>query len=643
MVGSKHLRRARSKEAARFPGAEQLENRTLLSGYTATPIASVPAPQIQLTSSAADDTPLARDAAGNLYGYDPVGGAAGAGIIYKVTPSTGTLATLYTGGVAALTVDPQGDVFAVSQNSNPNTLYELPAGATTPTTLYTFATGGSFGTYPEDVTIDSANNVYVLTGFGAANNGGGIVKFTPTTGYTSPTLLASNPTSYFSGYNSITVGSSGNIYVTSGGGGDAASDGTLTELPAGSSTVNTLADFDRATTGALPDDVLVDSAGNVYGANQSGGADDGGTVWKYTAATGTLSTLATFDYTDESEPLGQLAFDPSGNLIGTSIGNSEANGNAFEVNVTTGAPTTLTTFTASSAAGTFPETGLIADGAGNFYGVTTGGGANSRGTVFELSPSSGSGTGTGTGTGTGSGTGSGTTGSSSLTATVARSTVPTSVIAGATTKGTVAVTVTNTTAAILKGTAKVALYASTDGSIDSTSTLIATVSRPVKLKSSKAASIAVPVKKLSLPAGTYTLLAQVTDPSGNTSVATGSALTVAPATITLSGNIGAVTPSATTPGKSISFTLTLANSGNVNSTGAAQLAVYLSTDGASLSIPVSTITKRLTIRAGGKPVAVRLKVKVPTTAAAMNLFPLVGITQGTATATVAGTGAIAIG
>jgi uncharacterized repeat protein (TIGR03803 family) len=36
--------------------------------------------------------------------------------------------------------------------------------------------------------------------------------------------------------------------------------------------------------------------------------------------------------------------------------------------------------------GAYPQAGLIADGAGNLYGTTTQGGANSDGVVFELSP-----------------------------------------------------------------------------------------------------------------------------------------------------------------------------------------------------------------------------------------------------------------
>jgi len=45
------------------------------------------------------------------------------------------------------------------------------------------------------------------------------------------------------------------------------------------------------------------------------------------------------------------------------------------------------------------------------------------------------------------------------------------------------------------------------------------------------------------------------------------------------------------------------------------------------------VSKPLTIKANGKPVLVRFKLKVPTTATAGNLYPLVTIAQGSNTAT----------
>jgi len=60
-------------------------------------------------------------------------------------------------------------------------------------------------------------------------------------------------------------------------------------------------------------------------------------------------------------------------------------------------------------------------------------------------------------------------------------------------------------------------------------------------------------------------------------------------------------------------------------------------------VPVTPVlTKSLTVKPG-KPLPVRLKVKVPATAAAGNYFPLVSFTQGTQLFTAAATTKVAVG
>jgi uncharacterized repeat protein (TIGR03803 family) len=69
--------------------------------------------------------------------------------------------------------------------------------------------------------------------------------------------------------------------------------------------------------------------------------------------------------------------DGNGNLYGTS------EGTAFEL--PKGSNTINTLFSFNGSNGTYPVGGLVMDGGGNLYGVTTIGGAANDGTVFELS------------------------------------------------------------------------------------------------------------------------------------------------------------------------------------------------------------------------------------------------------------------
>ena len=82
-----------------------------------------------------------------------------------------------------------------------------------------------------------------------------------------------------------------------------------------------------------------------------------------------------------------LIADAAGNLFGTTYeGGADNRGTVFEIAKTKGgyasAPITLVSFT--GADGEFPEGSLIADAAGNLFGTTDQGGADNLGTVFEI-------------------------------------------------------------------------------------------------------------------------------------------------------------------------------------------------------------------------------------------------------------------
>jgi len=94
--------------------------------------------------------------------------------------------------------------------------------------------------------------------------------------------------------------------------------------------------------------------------------------------------------TDGGIPInsGQLAFDQSGNLYGTTeLGGDCGNGTVFQL--TPGNPQWTETVLHSfcGAEGFYPYAGVIFDKAGNLYGTTTSGGTSGGGTVFRLSPS----------------------------------------------------------------------------------------------------------------------------------------------------------------------------------------------------------------------------------------------------------------
>ena len=201
---------------------------------------------------------LALDSAGNLYGTTGEGGTFGEGDVYQLNPSTGVA-----------------------------------------TTLYSFQGGLQDGCTPaSEPILDAAGNIYGTTGSCNVYLGGNVWKLTPQAGGTySYTQLyqfcmtgnAPNCTDGQSPYGGLAIDSFGNIYGTTGAGGDVTcgtsnpSDyggcGTLFRIspaPAGGCPSNTyihqssycetvLHVFEEATDGAYPQAVTLAPDGDLYG------------------------------------------------------------------------------------------------------------------------------------------------------------------------------------------------------------------------------------------------------------------------------------------------------------------------------------------------------------------------------------------
>ena len=234
--------------------------------------------------------------------------------------------------------------------------------------------------------IDSSGNLFGTTSSGGIGNDGTVFEVAAGSG--AITALAS-----FNGTNGLTPDgglvedSSGNLFGTTFNGGSS-SDGAVFEVAAGSHAITTLASF-NGTNGANPVGSLVeDSSGNLFGTTQGGGAYGDGTVFKVAAGSGSITTLASFDYTNGANPVGGLVEDSSGDLFGTAAsGGSGSDGTVFEIAAGSGAVATLASFNGGN--GFRPEGGLVEDGSGDLFGTTLGGGSSGDGTVFEIAAGSG--------------------------------------------------------------------------------------------------------------------------------------------------------------------------------------------------------------------------------------------------------------
>lgn len=274
--------------------------------------------------------------------------------------------------------------------------------------LYNFCsqpncTDGS-GPYLGNLVFDSAGNLYGTTEYGGADNVGVVFELSSNGQGWEETVLhsfANDGTDGNKPYSGVIFDKSGNLYGTTTVGG-AHNDGTIFELSPGANatwTEKILHSFnddgkDAAAPYAAP---VFDSAGNLYGSSDAGGAHYVGAVYELMPGANGKWTEKTLHSFDDSGKDGWLAltpliFDSSGNLYGTTLlGGSDDNGIVFELSPGANGKWTekiLHSFNSNGKDGYESYGGLTFNSAGNLFGTTVSGGKYGPGTVFELIPGS---------------------------------------------------------------------------------------------------------------------------------------------------------------------------------------------------------------------------------------------------------------
>ena len=369
---------------------------------------------------------LIMDEAGNLYGTTAGGGIFGYGTVFKLT-RTGdfwTEAVVYAfghtqangkGPVGGLIFDAAGNLYGTTRDGgdyNDGTVYELvhnADGTWTEKVLHSFNDTDGAGPYAPLI-FDTAGNLYSTTQVGGAYNSGTAFELTPTGGgdWTEQVL-------HSFGYDTdgmyptapLVFDAGGNLYGTTGYGGEYQSGGTVFKLSptmGGGWTEQVLHSFGSGVDGREPyaGGLIFDSFGNLYGTTAYGGINvcgegsgNCGTVYELMPTGGgnwTEQVLYNFtdNFNDGHFPTSSLLFAAAGNLYGTTLygGGRNNAGTVFKLTPAGGGWTEqlLYSFTGTNGDGTNPGGGLIPDGAGNLYGATFGGGAYDGGTVYEIAP-----------------------------------------------------------------------------------------------------------------------------------------------------------------------------------------------------------------------------------------------------------------
>jgi uncharacterized repeat protein (TIGR03803 family) len=329
------------------------------------------------TEGNSPEGPLVMDASGNLFGTAAAGGGPGrlAGTVFMLAPN-GSETTLYAfcsktncidgehprGG---LVVDAHGNLFGVTSaggGRGMGVVYQLTAGSPQykQTVIHSFCssptcTDGAFpaaGTSPAPgLIIDAAGNLYGTTSQGGAHDNGEVFELSPSDSgtYALRVLYSFCPKDDCSGgqapNSGLLLDGAGNIYGTTARGGTGhtfqnESVGVLFRLsPHGQDFTETvLYNFcseSHCTDGALPTGSLImDSAGVLYGTASAGGAKKAGVVFAL-APNGTYAVLHDFcsdRHCADGDTPQAIVEDARGNLFGTAAkGGADKKGTVFEI------------------------------------------------------------------------------------------------------------------------------------------------------------------------------------------------------------------------------------------------------------------------------------------------------------------------
>ncbi len=286
---------------------------------------------------------LVQAASGKLYGMTFQGGANNFGVLFEYDLSTGTFTKKLDFAAATNGSNPYGTLL----NANNDKLYGMTYG------------GGS-SDYGVLFEYDPATNTYLkLLDFDGTNNG-------------------RNP------YGSLMQASNGKLYgLTSGGGTNWL--GVLFEYDLTTSTYAKQFNFDGYVNGTGPYGTLVQAANNkLYGITNAGGTFDMGVVFEYDYTSSTFAKKFEFDGANAgSTPFGSMIRTTNDKLYGmTSEGGTSGWGVLFEYDANSN--TFQKSFDFEKATnGKTPSGSLIKAINGKIYGMTSLGGTNNMGVIFE--------------------------------------------------------------------------------------------------------------------------------------------------------------------------------------------------------------------------------------------------------------------
>ncbi|HTS19671.1 MAG TPA: choice-of-anchor tandem repeat GloVer-containing protein [Verrucomicrobiae bacterium] len=278
-----------------------------------------------------------------------------------------------------------GLAFDGGSNSD-GAVYQISTNGTGFSVVYSF-TGGTNGTNPFGTLATDGTSFYGMTFNGGVDDGG--VAFAVSTNGTYRllhTFLGGGGDGQYP-YGSLVVTGTTLYGMTNGGGTNEV--GVIFSLGTGGSPFSVLHSFAGGTSdGALPNEGVILNGTTLYGTTSAGGSNNEGIVFAYnTALTSNAFTILHHfvgGNNDGAGPFGPLTLSGS-TLYGLTSGGGTNNlGIVFQIGMSGSGFKVLHSFAGGASDGAYPQFGPLTVVSNTIYGATEGGGTNGEGVLFEI-------------------------------------------------------------------------------------------------------------------------------------------------------------------------------------------------------------------------------------------------------------------
>ncbi|WP_370480326.1 choice-of-anchor tandem repeat GloVer-containing protein [Tamlana flava] len=232
------------------------------------------------------------------------------------------------------------------------------------------------------------NKLYGMTAKGGLADGGILFEYDPTTDtYTKKIDFAYDSVDAKAPYGGLMLASNNKMYGVSRNGG-ANNNGVLFEYDYHNNTYTKLNDFNLSTTGSNPTGNLLEASdGKLYGMSSLGGPAGDGAIYRYDIDANSFNIVIYFGTTNGANPYGELVETSDNKLYGmTSRGGTNDMGVLFEYDLSTTTYTKKIDFDGTTK-GKYPYGGISIGDDGKLYGVTRQGGTNNQGILFKFDQS----------------------------------------------------------------------------------------------------------------------------------------------------------------------------------------------------------------------------------------------------------------